>query len=232
MSASLRNIEFVSMGRRLSGRLCKPPAPDIKGSALIFAHGLESSQEGYSGRAEKVSLELGCVCFTFDFSGHGRSSGDLATLTPQDHLNDLVSAFDLLVNNNYIDSSRIGVCGASYGAYLCALLTVERSVQRLLMRAPALYSDRFLDKPWAFPRSSDADADAPKLSAAVTGFLGDILILESENDEIIPHAVIQWYLRSDPRVRHEVLKGAFHGIATQAQEESFVTTISAFFRGM
>lgn len=56
-------------------------------------------------------------------------------------------AYDALRGAEGVDPARIGVCGASYGGFLAALLSGLRDPKRLLIRAPALYPDDWLDLP-------------------------------------------------------------------------------------
>jgi hypothetical protein len=58
-----------------------------------------------------------------------------------------------------------------------------------------------------------------------------VLVLESENDDVIPHAVIDWYINANPNARHGILRGAAgHAIAGEAQEHAFIEHIVSFFK--
>src|SRR5215470_17977274 len=116
---------------------------------LLFVHGFRSDQHNYQSRAEIAARELRTVGLTFDLSGHGThgSAVDLQSLTPRNHAADVTAAYDALVRNPVVDGSRIGVCAASYGAYLAVLLTRHRAVSRLLLRAPAMREDDEYDAP-------------------------------------------------------------------------------------
>src|ERR1700738_4340129 len=114
-------IEIVSGGRALQGRIFRPTRAEQRPGGLLFIHGLHSDQAGYAVRAEAAVDALGVVCLTFDLIGHGHSPGVLDDLTPEDHLYDAIAAYDRL--RDQVDVARpIGVCGASYGACLAALL--------------------------------------------------------------------------------------------------------------
>jgi pimeloyl-ACP methyl ester carboxylesterase len=62
-------ITFDSEDRRLQGTAYGGGVASV--AALLFIHGLESSQAGYASRAQETSQALGIQCFTFDLSGHG-----------------------------------------------------------------------------------------------------------------------------------------------------------------
>lgn len=232
-ACSVEDIKFIGGGHRsLVGRVVRPPRAEHFLNGVLFVHGLHSSQQGYARRADIVARSLNCVCLTFDLSGHGRSSGDLWDLTPLDHLADLAAAHHELRRHTDTENDRIGVCAASYGAYLAAFLVSTQPVCRLLLRAPALYPDSLLRTAWAHPRSSRSDAVAPKLADALRRYPGDVFILESECDEVIPHAVIDWYINARPNARHKILRGAGHAIAGEDQEHAFIEHIVSFFKGM
>ena len=98
--------------------------------------------------------------------------------------------------------SAIAVVGSSYGGYLAAILTTLRPVKWLALRVPALY----IDTGWELPklqlhkdqdlrayRRSFVPAEANRALRACAEFKGDVLIVESEHDDIIPPAVITSY---------------------------------------
>lgn len=168
---------------------------------VLFVHGWGGNQEQDLARAHEV-IGLGCICLTFDLRGHNRTQSQRETVTRPQNLHDLVAAYDTLVGVHGVDPGSIAVVGSSYGGYLAALLTTQRPVRWLALRAPALYKDADWNLPKrqlhvdaqfaAFRRSAVAPADNRAL-AACAGFGGDVLIVESELDEIIPPAVIKNY---------------------------------------
>ena len=224
-------VEIVD-NRRLSGSLFLPSESAAPGPGLLFLHGLGSDQTGYAPRAERAAAALGAVCLTFDLSGHGRSDGDRNNLAPRDHLADVVAAYDALIGHEAVDAVRIGICGASYGAYLSAFVLPQRPVRRLLLRAPALYDDEMFDVPLAYPRQTQVDAAAPQLIRALHEFRGEILVLESGADETIPHSVVEWYLHICRSARHQVIEGASHALTTEKWRQAFLTEIVIFFHGL
>jgi pimeloyl-ACP methyl ester carboxylesterase len=199
------------------------------GAGLLFVHGLGSDQQGYLERAQAVAEELNCTSLTFDLSGHGASDGDPESLSISDHLDDVIAAYDALSNRAEVDPQRIGVCGASYGAYLTCRLIALRSVARVLLRAPALYDDgRFdthLDR-----LASDPAARADQFFGVLASFDNDVLIVESERDETIPHRIVERYLQALRRGQHRVIAGATHQLTEQSWRENFRALILDWFR--
>lgn len=130
-------LSFRSGARVLAGEVYSPADRAPSGAGIVFVHGSASSQEGYGPRAETAADRIGATCLTFDLSGHGGSGGSLDELSLRDHLADCLAAFDALLGQPGVDPDRVGVCGASYGGFLGALLIARRPTASLLLRAPA-----------------------------------------------------------------------------------------------
>lgn len=221
-------IQFESAGRRLSGRLFRPVPTGARGPGMLFIHGLGSSQTGYFRRGEAVSRSLSAVCLTFDLGGHGDGGEAWRELTPHDHLQDVVAALDALRAGEDVDADRIGVCGASYGGYLAALLTSERPVKRLLLRAPAVYADDEIDVPIG-RHEGRANMLEAGVFTCLGAFRGDVLVVESQHDCVIPPSVIERYVASTPRASRVVIAGAGHALDPRFEPE-FVKLIRDWFR--
>jgi uncharacterized protein len=229
MAIELRQTLIPRDGRTLAARLCIPEAQPDRGRGVLFVHGLRSDQSGYRDRAEAASAQIDATCLTFDLGGHGESTGDLEDLSLRDHLGDVLAAYDLLAAHERADPRRIGVCAASYGAYLAALLISERPVQRLLLRAPALYSDEDLNTPIRRLRSTSDPRAAVASLARLERYGGEVLILESERDEVIPHAIVKAYQSAFPRATHRVIPDASHELADPAWRAAFLNSILFWF---
>jgi pimeloyl-ACP methyl ester carboxylesterase len=223
-------VHIPSGGRTLSANV---HGANIHGPAhgrpgILFLHGLNSSHAGYVARAEAAAVELGAVSMTFDLSGHGASSGDFYSLSIADHLDDALAAYDRLLEEREVDPGRIGVAGASYGAYLAALLTARRPVARLALRVPALYADADMSVP-VRARSGAGPADAAY--DALRRFAGAVLLVESGNDPLSARTV-PIYREASPQARHTLMKDAVHELRTPEEREQFLTTLLTFFRDL
>jgi hypothetical protein len=204
--------------RDLAVTLVAPAAPS--GSAVLFVHGLGSSRSTNIERAEAVSQAHAATCLAVDLGGHGDSSGRLTEMTPRQNLADVVCAYDHLVSVPGVDPERIGVCAASYGAYLAVLLTAFRPVDRLLLRAPALYADDCFDRTLGQRRFGDSRT-APTPLAHLALFRGPITVVESEQDEVIGQEVIGAYLDAVPGAVHVVQPGARHALTDPAWRRDY-----------
>lgn len=201
-----------------------------RGRAVLFVHGLRSDQRGYKFRAEAVSSALDAISLTFDLSGHGDDAPSFCRYSVYDHLEDVLAAYDYLTSHEPVDQARIGVCGASYGGYLAALLTAHRMVKQLILRAPSLASDT------TFPRQDQQPPLDPAIPAGFDSleilrkYHGDVLIIESENDEIIPQSYIEAYKRACSHAHHKVIPEATHALTNPRWDSEFVRHIVTRFR--
>ena len=228
-----QTIDVVVGEGRISGTLI---VPGVQMPGVLFVHGWGGSQQQYLARAREVAA-LGCVCLTFDLRGHAATNAQYEVVSREHNLADVVAAYDLLANIPDVDRSTIAVVGSSYGGYLAAILTSMRSVKWLALRAPALY----LDSGWELPKRqlhrdhdlvgyrkeliSPGDNRALRACAA---FQGDVLIVESESDDLIPHAVITSYVEACTRAHSltaRVIQGADHGLSGEASQRSYTSLL-------
>jgi len=225
----------------IDGTLFHPE--DLSGGspAVLFIHGWGSSEETYRAGALKIA-QLGAICFTITLRGHGETSNQQETVSRADNLHDVLTAFDRLLAEEGVDPQRIGVVGSSYGGYLAALLTAERSVRWLGLRAPALYKDEGFQQPkqqankdpdlHAFRRRPVLHTDNHALTCSAR-FHGTVLVVESEHDTTIPHQVIANYLTAFHKVRsrtHYVLRGADHALSNPAHRHQYEDVLVAWFK--
>jgi len=105
---------------------------------VLFLPGYRSSRDLYTGHALVLTERIGATCLTVDISGHGDTPGDLLALKRQDLVDDALAAYDALSSQETVNSARMGIVGASFGAYLAVLLSRNRDPKSLLLRAPAI----------------------------------------------------------------------------------------------
>jgi hypothetical protein len=218
-----REVRLTSDGRVLAATVVTPQAPT--GAGALFVHGLGSDRGTNVERAEAVARRLGATCLAVDLGGHGGSSGRLSALTPRQNLTDVLTAYDALAAERQVDPARVAVCAASYGAFLSVLLTQLRRPARLLLRAPALYTDDSLDSPLARRVPGGADAGAVRVLA---GYPGQVLVVESEHDEVVPPSTVRAWCAARPDVEHVVLPGAAHALTDPAWRAAYTDVLLSF----
>lgn len=233
-------LNLKSGNQNLSANLIQPPRDFQKPiSALIFIHGWESDQTGNIERAEELA-KLGFVCLTLDLRGHGQSDGKLEEFSRKDHLEDVIAVYDFLVSQSDVDKENIGVIGASYGGYLASILVGERKIKWLVMRVPALYFDNNFDVPTSEIIEKDENAFTsdnliPENSLplkAVSEFSGNILLIESENDSIIPHSTIENYLKfiDEQNLTYKLMRDTAHDLRTVNQQRNYINILIKWFK--
>lgn len=233
-------VEIPVDGQVLGGTVITPVTSM---SALLFVHGWGASQQSYLARAREIA-EMGCVCMTFDMRGHARTDEQREIVSREHNLRDLLSAYDMLAKHPAVDAAAIGVVGSSYGGYLGAILTAMRPVRWLALRAPALYEDHG----WELPKvqlndKMDLGAYRRRLVSpeenralgACAGFRGDVLIVESENDEVVPHTVIANYVAACVQARSvtsRIIPGAEHGLSEEEWQKAYAGILTRWLTEM
>jgi len=215
-------------GEQLDGTLLSP-AKLIPG--VLFIHGWGGTQQQDLVRAEEIA-QLGCICFTFDLRGHARHKDERNSVTRSDGLADVIAAYDFLAAQDQVDPSAIAVVGTSYGGYLAALLTAHRPVAWLALRVPALYPDSHWDVPKALLSREEISSYRrhfrtgyqDKALAACEAFTGDVLIVESEHDDYVPHTTISSFMAAFQRsnsLSYRMLKGADHALRDEGHRRAY-----------
>lgn len=215
-------------GQRLTGTLLEPEAP-VPG--FLFIHGWAGDQAEDLGQAEELA-RLGCICFTFDLRGHAGSDADRNDITRQNSLDDVVAAYDYLAADPLIDSQAIGVIGTSYGGYLPALRSGLRPIRWMALRVPALYPDAHWNTPKArldeqvvgAYRQQPQDETGDLTLAACAAFTGDVLIVESGEDEQISREAMLSYqaaFRHADSLSPRILHGASHALRDLGHQRTY-----------
>jgi len=211
-------------------------APQTTIPGVLFVHGWGANQEQYMERARQAAA-LGCVCLTFDLTGHARTQHERETVTRETNLNDVLAAFDTLAAHPLIDHGSIAVIGSSYGGYLAAILTSMRPVRWLGLRVPALY----LDEGWSIAkralhkehdlvayRKYILPSSENRALRAAADFRGDVLLVESERDEFVPHTVLASYLQAflqSHSLTYRMIEGADHGLSDEGSQRAYTSLV-------
>jgi alpha/beta superfamily hydrolase len=113
--------------------------------------GFGSSKKSNCSFMAKLVGMTGMSALVVDFSGHGESPFNVDETVPAQHLLEATKAYDW-IKAKYPESD-ICVMGTSYGGFMAAYLTRFRSVEKLILRTPAIYEPssfytehRFIDK--------------------------------------------------------------------------------------
>ena len=208
---------------------------------VLFVHGWGGDQQQYLARAREVAA-LGFACLTFDLRGHAQTRARHDAVSREHNMRDIVAAYDFLAAQRNVDPDSIAVAGSSYGGYLAALLTALRPVKWLALRVPALYRD----SDWSVPklrldtaqglvqfRQQPVRTDESKALRACSAFAGDVLIVESEHDSLIPHQVIVNYREACTGARsltYRLIEGADHGLTNETWRVAYTVLLVNWFK--
>jgi pimeloyl-ACP methyl ester carboxylesterase len=239
MSISSESIEIAVDGQSISGTVL---TPGTKIPGILFVHGWGGSQQRDLARAKKIA-GLGCVCLTFDLRGHERTHEMRSKVSRQQSLTDLLAAYDRLVSHPAVDIDAIAVIGSSYGGYLATILSSMRPVKWLALRVPALYWDADWEMPkqeldrdkLAHYRRSAVTAADNRALAACKEFQGDVLLIESEQDDYVPHATLMSYRGAFEKAHsltYRVVDGADHGLSSDLSQSIYSAMLSNWISEM
>ncbi|NNM83916.1 alpha/beta fold hydrolase [Candidatus Parcubacteria bacterium] len=222
----MQEVQISTTNGTLSGNFFPAPAAtENQHAAALLIHGWKSGQDRMFDTAEMLSKKSGIQCLTFDLRGHGESPGVIDQLSRKNFLDDVLAAYDFLIKQPNVNPNKIGVLGSSFGAYLASLLSARRKIAWMVLRAPADYSDGDLAQPkmlggdettvneW---RMQPKNWNATEALRAVHSFKGKILIVESENDDLVPHQTVQNYVDavSEKRdMQYALMEGAPHSLS-------------------
>jgi dienelactone hydrolase len=227
------NIDIAILGGHLAGTLI---TPSTRIPGVLMVHGWGGNRKQYLDLAREVAA-LGCICLTFDLSGHEATEARRESVTREENLADILAAYDVLARQPTVDPSQIAIVGSSYGGYLAAIATTQRPARWLALRAPALY----MDNGWRIPKRqlhTDQDligyrlqsiaADKNRALAACASFAGDVLLVESQFDNIVPHETLMNYVDAFRRAHsltYRVIDEADHGLVEQGARDAYISLL-------
>lgn len=143
-SMESRTITAKFMSTRGHALMCDLDLPPnmTRGSgpypAVVFAHGFESHAQ--SPRSLAIGRRLaqkGIIAARLDFTGHGRSEGDLEDATDVQMLSDLHVVFQQVSGLAEVDVGQMGLIGAGTGGMIALHYAAQMPrVKALVIRGP------------------------------------------------------------------------------------------------
>jgi pimeloyl-ACP methyl ester carboxylesterase len=228
----MKPVTFMADGERIVGNIGVADNPT--NLAFLFLHGWLGRQ---NSDAAQALAKLGHTSMTYAMRGNSGSEGDITKMTKADFLTDAVVAYDYF-REQLDDDRMIGIVGSSFGSYLAVLLTELRDVRCLALRVPANYPDDIFNKPeptavsnrkgayddWRKKILSPSDNKALR---ALHSFKGNVLIIESEHDEQVPHQTVCNYgmaVKGSSKRTFVVMRNAPHSLRN--------SSLQAIYRGL
>lgn len=238
----MQKVTFSNGEQNLSGVIFYPTQLREKYPGILYAHGWTGSKDRGYQYAESVA-KLGFICFLFDYRGHGESGGDLNSFTIAEFLTDILVAYDYFLTIKKVDKNNISGLGNSFGGYLLTIASLQRKFRNLALRAPADYPNEDFHKLKTISSHENNDImiwrrknKLPSQTFALdvlSKFVGDILIMESEYDDAIPHETIENYMnavKDKNKLTYVLLKGAPHSIMEGAFRDEIEKALVTWFK--
>ena len=182
---------------------------------LIFLHGGGTGSKDRRRYMQRLLFEKGISSFSFDFSGHGESSGKIENSSLEKRLNEAKKSITA-----YLDTSKeISICASSMGAHIAVELLEHYPVKTLILIAPAVYSKAAFNIPFNsgfsdIIRQKDSWKDNSTMKL-LNAFQGNVLVFLAENDTVIPRGVIDMIkdnIRNSNYSKIEIIKEAPHAL--------------------
>lgn len=95
---------------------------------VLLLHGFGSSKDEVGNMYKDLAAalgEAGIASLRIDFRGFGKSDGDTGATTVGGQVEDAVTAYNWLVDQEWVDSERIGVQGFSLGGAVASIVAAE-----------------------------------------------------------------------------------------------------------
>jgi hypothetical protein len=233
----MQKIHLVNEGQRIDGTLFIPDN-NQKNPGVIFMHGLTSSEDKYIPIAKEL-MEQGITSMTVNMRGHGTSEGNIDSLTMLDNIRDAFLVYDFFIKQNGIDADRIGILGSSYGCVLASIVSEKRQVKSLVLRAPAAYTDEMMKMEFGLLLKKEKKVfhtlpyiKDTKIIKAISKFKGDLLIIASENDNIVPFSIPETIFNEASQAREKklkIIKNATHRLS-EIQLKEFTSLAIEWFK--
>jgi pimeloyl-ACP methyl ester carboxylesterase len=208
--AKAEDVAFKSTdGIRLKGWLFRGAK---KMPPVVVCHDLGESRNAVMNLAIAIN-KAGFTVLTFDFRGHGTSSGDGSTLGVHEG-RDVLGAIDFVAGlpKDGVDARRIGIFGAGMGAHAAVLAAAERPELRVLVldglwpdAGFALVRREFADWDWGqkhlgavpvtlFPMIAGASIDEGRARDVLPSLAGrDLLLVAPAGDGRLDEAMRAMY---------------------------------------
>lgn len=231
----MSDVAFESDGYKIAGNLFT--GAEANGDAFLFIYGWAGDQ---NLEAAQALAGLGHTTLTYDMRGNGDSQGDLSEFSRSDFVKDATAAYDYL-RRQVGASACIGVIGNSFGSYTAAILSAEREVSCLSLRAPANYPDEGYEQPqlaqltplnkeW---RKLAQNFSATRALRAVHDFNGRIQIIEAGADEVVASQTVKNYANavSDKALlTYEVVPDAPHRLISDELRADYISRLVAWVK--
>ena len=162
--------------------------------SVISLHGGGLSTKKTAKYLSPTFLELGKSVVSFDFTGHGKSSGDLIQQSLKKRHCQARAVMSYLKMNN------VTLIGSSMGGHIATSILDHVDVENLILFCPATYDRDAWNLKFGYgftelirTENSYLRTNIPEIARR---FKGNVLHIIGENDEVIPESVTEIYRNS------------------------------------
>lgn len=248
----IRPVEFVTLkaadGEELHGSLLRPRTdPTRRHPAIVMVYGGPESQHVIDSWAPHLLwqhlADRGFVVFQVDNRGTGgrglaneqKIHKQLGTL----ELEDQIAGAAWLRSQPFVDGSRIGIYGHSYGGFMAALAmldgkgTFKAGVAGSPVTDWRLYDTGYTERYMETPETNPGGYDASDLSKKAGGLRGKLLITHAMMDENVHYAhtakLVDALVAADKRFDLLILPGERHGVRAPAARIYMPERVAEYF---
>ena len=215
------------------GKLFRPER-EGKFPLIILSHGYNAACGDFDGDSEFFARN-GFASFAYDFAGgssRSKSTGKTSEMTLLTEKSNLITVLEYLIRQDFVDSDKVVLLGASQGGLVSALVADEfpSKIKALELFYPAFC----IPDDWrrTFPEGSpipegknfwglDLGKEFFEVARAmhveeVTGkFSGPVLILHGDNDQVVPYQSVWDAKKRYSDARLELFANEGHGFSYQ-----------------
>lgn len=185
--------------------------------AVLWLQGWESTIESQYDAVIRLSKASNLPFFMIDYAGFGKHSTPLGETTREQQHLQVVAAYDAIKAQGY---EKIITIGYSFGGYMSALLSSQRPLAGMVLRAPAIYDDaefavkQSLRNDRSYKEFRPTVQPGSRLNAleAVRKYNGPVYVLEHGEDEVIPENIPKSYFACARQGNYAYLPGLPHGL--------------------
>jgi dipeptidyl-peptidase-4 len=250
-SLRLRPIEHVTVrspdGETLDGALLKPRTITGRHPAIVMVYGGPEAQlvtDSWRPRLLWQHLaDRGFVVFQLDNRGSGGRGPAFAQKVHKQlgrlELEDQIAGAEWLGTLPFVDKSRIGIYGHSYGGFMAALAMLDgHDVFRAgVSGSPVtdwrLYDTAYTERYMETPEANPAGYDAADLAKKAAGLHGKLLLTHALMDENVHYAhtarLVDALIANDKAFEMLVLPGERHGLRVPAARAYVPERVADFF---
>jgi pimeloyl-ACP methyl ester carboxylesterase len=210
---------FATDGETLAYSLHVPA--DLPSERALSLHGAgPAGRERFRYLAEHL-VSRGSSAFSFDFSGHGESTGKLRESSLARRAVQAKAAIEFMPQFPTV------LIGTSMGGHVASSIVSDTKAKFLILFCPALYGDDCINVPFderftAAIRKPSSFEDS-SVRSDLMKFQGRSLIIIGEEDKIIPPRVVEIYrqeLQQSSELTFVNLPGAPHNIHGWAMQNA------------